>query len=75
MKAEIAIRNLTKRYGDKTALKKVDLVVEQGMFGLLGPNGAGKTTLMRVLTTLTKKRKEKFLYAGFRWKKVKGSGR
>ncbi len=55
MKAEIAIRNLTKRYGDKTALKKVDLVVEQGMFGLLGPNGAGKTTLMRVLTTLTKK--------------------
>lgn len=55
MKAEIAVRNLTKRYGDKTALKKVDLVVEQGMFGLLGPNGAGKTTLMRVLTTLTRK--------------------
>ncbi len=55
MKAEIAIQNLTKRYGDKTALKKVSLEVEQGMFGLLGPNGAGKTTLMRVLTTLTKK--------------------
>ena len=34
------------------ALKGIDLVIEQGMFGLLGPNGAGKSSLMRTIATL-----------------------
>ncbi len=41
---------LTKRYGDVTALDHCSLVVRRGeVFGLLGPNGAGKTTLLRLL--------------------------
>ncbi|KAB0666724.1 ATP-binding cassette domain-containing protein [Oryzomonas japonica] len=53
MSAAITTHNLTKRYGDLTALENFDLEVAQGsIFGLLGPNGAGKTTLIRVLTTL-----------------------
>lgn len=52
---KIEIKNLSKKYGSKHALKSIDLEIHQGMFGLLGPNGAGKTTLMRVLTTLIKK--------------------
>ncbi len=55
MDAKIEIKNLSKNFGNKQALKHVDLEIGQGMFGLLGPNGAGKTTLMKILTTLTKK--------------------
>jgi ABC-2 type transport system ATP-binding protein len=51
--AAIAVRALTKRYGDQTALAGIDLDVPRGVcFGLLGPNGAGKSTTVGVLTTL-----------------------
>jgi len=44
---------LTKRYGDVTAVDAVDLEVRPGeVFGLLGSNGAGKTTMMKVFMTL-----------------------
>ena len=55
METRIEIKDLSKNFGKKQALKRIDLQIDQGMFGLLGPNGAGKTTLMKVLTTLTKK--------------------
>lgn len=55
METQIQISNLSKNFGQKQALKSVDLTISQGMFGLLGPNGAGKTTLMKVLTTLLQK--------------------
>ena len=55
MDTRIEIRDLSKNFGKKQALKHVNLQIESGMFGLLGPTGAGKTTLMKVLTTLTKK--------------------
>jgi ABC-2 type transport system ATP-binding protein len=51
--AIIETRNLTKQYGKLTALKSLNLRVEQGaVFGFVGPNGAGKTTTMRILATL-----------------------
>jgi ABC-2 type transport system ATP-binding protein len=46
---------LTKRFGDRVAVKDVELHVPRGSaFGYLGPNGAGKTTLIRMLLGLTK---------------------
>jgi len=45
---------LTKRFGDRTVVKDVELRVPRGSaFGYLGPNGAGKTTLIRMLLGLT----------------------
>ncbi len=55
MKAQITIKNLSKRFGQKQALCEVNLTLTNGMFGLLGRNGAGKTTLMRILATLLNK--------------------
>ncbi len=49
----ITVRNLTHRYGDRTALANVSFDVRKGeIFGLLGPNGGGKSTLFRILTTM-----------------------
>jgi ABC-2 type transport system ATP-binding protein len=46
---------LTKRFGDRVAVDRVDLRVPAGTaFGYLGPNGAGKTTLIRMLLGLTR---------------------
>ena len=47
---EITISHLTKRFGDKTALDDVSLVLDSGVHALLGPNGAGKSTLINILT-------------------------
>ncbi len=46
--------NLTKRYGDFTAVDGISFEVRKGeIFGFLGPNGAGKTTTVRMLSSLT----------------------
>ncbi|MCW6159666.1 MAG: ATP-binding cassette domain-containing protein [Candidatus Micrarchaeales archaeon] len=51
--AVIVTRNLTKRFGNLTAVNKLNLEIEEGeIFGLLGPNGAGKTTTLSMLATL-----------------------
>jgi ABC-2 type transport system ATP-binding protein len=51
----IEIANLTKRYGDFTAVKGIDLRVPRGeLFGFLGPNGAGKTTTLRMMAGILK---------------------
>jgi ABC-2 type transport system ATP-binding protein len=47
----LEVRNLTKRYGDITAVRDISFTAAQGqILGFLGPNGAGKTTTMRILT-------------------------
>ena len=50
---EIVIKNLSKNYGRKAALKNVSVTIHSGMYGLLGRNCAGKTSLMRILATLS----------------------
>ncbi len=51
--AAVEVDNLTKRFGEFTAVAGISFTVEVGeIFGLLGPNGAGKSTLIRMLTTL-----------------------
>jgi ABC-2 type transport system ATP-binding protein len=47
----ISVENLTKRYGDRTAVSDVSFSVRKGeIIGFLGPNGAGKSTTMRMIT-------------------------
>ncbi len=47
----IQIRNLTKKYGQHTAVDNITLDIEPGqIYGFLGPNGAGKSTTMNMLT-------------------------
>ena len=53
MPQAITLQEITKSYGNFTAVDRFSLEVERGtVFGLLGPNGAGKTTLIKILTTL-----------------------
>lgn len=50
----ISVRNLTKRFGDFTAVNAISFDVRRGeVFGFLGANGAGKTTAMRMLCGLS----------------------
>jgi len=50
----IETRQLTKLYGEQTAVNKVNLHVQKGrIYGLLGRNGAGKTTIMKMILGLT----------------------
>jgi ABC-2 type transport system ATP-binding protein len=50
---DVVVENLTKKFGDFTAVDGLSFSVGHGeIFGLLGPNGAGKSTLIRMLTTL-----------------------
>jgi ABC-2 type transport system ATP-binding protein len=50
----ISYKNVSKQYGNITAVDGLDLEIPKGeFFGLLGPNGAGKTTIMRMTTALT----------------------
>lgn len=47
----VEVKNLTKKYGSKAALKDVTLAIKKGQIvGLLGPNGSGKSTFIKVLT-------------------------
>ena len=54
----IEIQNITKRFGDLTALSDVSAKIEEGhVFGLIGTNGAGKSTLLRSICGIYKPEK------------------
>ena len=47
----VQVKNLTKKYGDRTAIDNVSFSVQKGeALGFLGPNGDGKTTVMKIIT-------------------------
>jgi ABC-2 type transport system ATP-binding protein len=49
----IDVRGMTKRFGDRTVVDRIDLQVRRGeIYGFLGPNGSGKTTFIRMLCGL-----------------------
>ncbi len=55
MKKVISVENLTRVFGNKTAVNQLSFSVTEGIcFGLLGPNGAGKTTTIEMMEGLTK---------------------
>ena len=53
----IKVHQISKRFGNKTALNQIEFNVDKGeIFGFLGPSGAGKTTLINILTGQLKER-------------------
>jgi ABC-2 type transport system ATP-binding protein len=62
----IEVKNLTKKFGDFTAVDNVSFSVEHGeIFAFLGPNGAGKTTTIKMLTTLLEPTSGEAMVNGF----------
>jgi ABC-2 type transport system ATP-binding protein len=62
----IDLENLTKKFGEITAVESLTFHVEKGeVFGFLGPNGAGKTTTMRMLCCLISKTSGKARIGGY----------
>ena len=62
----IRVRNLTKKFGNKTVFADINFSVESGDFlTIVGPNGAGKTTLLKIMATLTKATKGSVKIGGF----------
>ncbi len=66
MDAAILTEQLTKRFGDHTAVDGLDLLVRPGeIFGFLGPNGAGKTTTIGMLLALIRPTSGRAIVLGY----------
>ncbi len=62
----IQVKNLTKKFGDFTAVDAISFEVKQGeIFGFLGANGAGKTTAMKMLIGISNPSSGDAMVAGF----------
>ncbi len=62
MKLELI--NLTKQYGNFTALDHVNITFTEGIYGILGANGAGKSTMMNLLTDNIPRTEGQILFDG-----------
>ncbi len=60
----LVVNEVSKNYGDFTALRGINLEFGTGLYGLLAPNGAGKTTLIKMLATLITPSSGEILYEG-----------
>ncbi|GAA0433368.1 ABC transporter ATP-binding protein [Lentibacillus halophilus] len=60
----LVLNDVTKKFGNFTALENINLEFNHGVYGLLAPNGAGKTTLIKMLVTLLFPTKGEILYNG-----------
>src|SRR5258708_4765530 len=62
----IVVENLTKKFGDFTAVNNVSFQVEESeIFGFLGPNGAGKSTTIKMICTLLRPTAGRVHVAGY----------
>ena len=61
---ELRVEKLTKQYGSKIAVDRLDFTFQRGIYGLLGANGAGKTTLMRLLCDIQSPTAGEIFYNG-----------
>lgn len=72
----ITVSNLTKRYGDFTAVHDISFTARPGsVTGFLGPNGAGKSTAMRMMTGLTPPTSGETLVLGRPYRELPNPGR
>lgn len=72
----ITVSNLTKRYGDFTAVNDISFTARPGsVTGFLGPNGAGKSTAMRMMTGLTPPTSGEATVLGRRYSELPNPGR
>lgn len=60
----LEIKNLTKKYGDFTAVNRINLALDKGVYGILGANGAGKSTFLNLITDNIKRTAGEILYNG-----------
>ena len=64
----IEIKNITKKYGDFTAIEDISFNVEKSsIYGLVGYNGAGKTTLLKTASGIFKPESSLKAYLCSRW--------
>ena len=61
---ELQIEHLTKKYGEKVALRDFTYTFTSGIYGILGANGAGKSTLMNLITDNVKRTEGQILWDG-----------
>ena len=51
---ELEMKNITKKFKDKTAVNNFNVTLSEGIYGLLGPNGSGKSTLLKTISGILK---------------------
>ena len=61
---ELQIEHLTKKYGEKVALRDFTYTFTPGIYGILGANGAGKSSLMNLITDNVKRNEGQILWNG-----------
>ena len=70
---ELVLKNVTKKYGHKTALDDCSITFKTGINALLGPNGSGKSTMMNIIADLISANSGSVLWNGEDTKKL-GAG-